>query len=399
MRILYVTAHYPPDFVSGATLQVRRMAEHVAASGHEVAVLSGAIVAGLADGERRREDGGGVRVEWIGTAERIDQDVDANWQNPLATLAAADLLDEWRPDVVHAHALQTLGAGPIAAAADRSIPTVVTMHDLWWWCSRLFLVDRDLRPCPLDTGMSDCACARTAEWRRARAAELALTLARVDEVLAPSAALRDVAVANGVDPTRIAVDTNDVDPAASSAPVPAAPMAEGPVRFLYVGGDHPLKGVDVVLAAARRVRPRRGWRLAVYGVAKRRVGLGVPVDFRPAYAPADTATVMRAADVLVIPSIARESFSLAAREALAAGLAVITSDCLGPEEVVDHDDNGLVVPTGDVAALARAMSAVAADRSLLLRLRRAAIDRPIELRTPAEHADALVARYRRLAGT
>ena len=62
--------------------------------------------------------------------------------------------------------------------------------------------------------------------------------------------------------------------------------------------------------------------------------------------------MLSASDVLVIPSIARESFSIAAREALLAGAAVITSDCLGPEEVVRHGENGFVVPTGDAAALA-----------------------------------------------
>ena len=43
MRILYVTAHYPPDFTSGATLQLQRIARNVVAVGHEVAVVSGAI--------------------------------------------------------------------------------------------------------------------------------------------------------------------------------------------------------------------------------------------------------------------------------------------------------------------------------------------------------------------
>jgi glycosyltransferase involved in cell wall biosynthesis len=397
MRILYVTAHYPPDFVSGATLQVQRLAEGAARAGHDVAVVSGAIRARLDDGEARVEQRSGVTVHWLGTATRIEQDVDENWRNPAATATVASLLDRWRPDVVHAHALQTLGAELLTTAADRGIPTVVTMHDLWWWCSRLFLVDRALRPCALDTRASSCACARDVGWRLARAAELARSLARVDQVLVPSRALRDVVVANGLAADRVDVDENDVLPTPNAERHVTTPRG-GPVRFLYVGGDHPLKGRDVLLGAAKALRRTRGWQLRLHGVAKPR-GWWRHVEFAPAYDPQDTAAVMAGADVLVIPSVARESYSLAAREALGAGLAVITSDCLGPEEVVAHRRNGLVVPTGDARALAGAMTSLVEDRALLGRLQDAAREHPPPLRDPDEHVAALVARYRSLQRT
>jgi glycosyltransferase involved in cell wall biosynthesis len=399
MRILYVTAHYPPDFTSGATLQLRRVAHHVAAADHEVEVLSGAIGLGLADGETRTEIIDGVTVHWVGTAARVEQDDDGNWLNPAATTHAAAVMDRWRPDVVHAHALQTLGADLLTEAAARGIATVVTMHDLWWWCARLFLVDRELQPCSLDITDIPCPCARTAEWRRDRAARLCAVLAGVDQILVPSAALRDVVVANGLAAERVDVDENDVDPAVAESPPLSSGGTGGDAHFVYVGGDHPLKGRDVMLAAARRLRQRRGWRLTMYGVP--RPGRATwwrqrRIRFEPPYDPSETATVLGAADVLVIPSIARESFSIAAREALAAGLAVITSDCLGPTEVVADGANGFVVPIADDTALADAMQRLIDDRELLERLRSAARTHPPELRRPAEHAAALVDRYRRL---
>jgi glycosyltransferase involved in cell wall biosynthesis len=400
MRILYVTAHYPPDFTSGATLQLRRVAQHVAAAGHEVEVLSGAIRLGLADGATRTETVDGVTVHWVGTAGRVRPDDDGNWLNPGATSHAATVMDRWRPDVVHAHALQTLGAGLLAEAAARGIATVVTMHDLWWWCARLFLVDTRLQPCPLDTTRSDCACARSAAWRRDRAARLGDVLAGVDQILVPSAALRDVVLLNGVAPERVDVDENDVDPAACpSSPTTSTGIAHR-VRFVYVGGDHPLKGRDVLLAAARRLRARPPWRLTMFGVPRptRRWHRwrGRHTRFEPPYAPMDAAAVYSNADVLVVPSVARESFSLAAREALAAGLAVIASDCLGPTEVVQDGVNGMIVPMGDDVALSEAMQRLIDDRELLERLRSGARSDPPELRRPAEHAGSLVGRYQRL---
>jgi glycosyltransferase involved in cell wall biosynthesis len=401
MRILHVTAHYPPDFTSGATLQVRRLATEMAAAGHDVTVLSGAINAGLADGATRDEVLDGVTVRWIGTAERIFQHDDRNWLNPHATAAAATLLDDAGPEVLHAHALQTLGADLLAGAAARNVATVVTMHDLWWWCSRLFLVDTAMRPCPIDTRMSPCECARTRAWRLDRAAQLGVVLETVDDVLVPSAGIRDIAVANGVPADRITIDSNDVDVHAVAAP--RDEHAPGrPVRFVYVGGDHPMKGRDVLLAAAgrlRRTHPRRGsWELTAYGLPPTRGNWWRRGPLRRAapYAPEDTAAVFAAADVLVIPSIARESFSLVAREALGAGVAVVTSDCLGPQEVVVDGRNGLVVPTGDSDALAHAMGRLIDEPDLLARLLSGARSDPPPRRDPREHATSLVEHYGRV---
>jgi glycosyltransferase involved in cell wall biosynthesis len=396
MRILVVTAHHPPDFVSGATLQVERLALGTARAGHDVTVLSGAIAAGLADGESRTEQRGPVTIRWLGTATRILQDDDGNWLNEHACAEVASLLDHWQPDVVHAHALQTLGADLLAAATARGVPTVLTMHDMWWWCSRLFLVDRDLQPCPRDTTRSDCACARSVAWRRRRGEHLAVVLDGVDQILVPSHAMRRLVVANGLSPHRVDVDENDVGEAAESAVPSHAPAPGDAVRFLYVGGDSPLKGRDVVLDAARSLRRTRGWTLRCHGVprpARRWSQASRHVEFRAPYHPSRTAEVMGAADVLVIPSIARESFSLAAREALSAGLAVVTSDCGGPEEVVEDGRNGLIVPTGDVRALAAAMGQLVANRALLGRLREAARADPPPLRRTDEHVAALVERY------
>jgi glycosyltransferase involved in cell wall biosynthesis len=394
MRIVLVTSHYPPDFVSGATLQVQRMAEHLQRLGDEVLVFSGNIRGSLDDGEIQDEVVRGVDVRWIGTASRVEQDLEGNWLNPLATGRFRALIESWQPDVVHAHTLQTIGAGLLLVAADHAIPTILTMHDFWWWCPRLFLVDRSLCPCDDRTLTSDCACATTAEARHARWRRLAPILDRVDVVLVPSHAFADVIARNGIDCARLVVDENDIaDEVLSAAPRPSNP--DGPVRFAYVGGDHPLKGRDVLLDAARRLGGQSGWLLDVYGVSSPRRWRPTrrTVRYHPPYDPGVTSDVLSASDVLVIPSVARESFSIAAREALACGLAVITSDCLGPLDVVHHDRNGLVVPIGDPVALADAMRSLIEDRSRLERLRHTAREVPPALRGPAAHAAALRRRY------
>ena len=71
--------------------------------------------------------------------------------------------------------------------------------------------------------------------------------------------------------------------------------------------------------------------------------------------PVDALEQVGETDVLVLPSVMRESYSLLTREALARGVPVLTSDSVGPEEVVRDGVNGLVVPSGDATVLAAAM--------------------------------------------
>ena len=396
MRIAYVTAHLPPDFTSGATLLVEQLAVEAAALGHEVEVLSGAINQGLADGEVRLDGPGHDRrfaIRWIGTAGRIDQDDDGNWDNPLAAAATREWLREFRPDVIHMHTLQTLGVGVVEEAVASGIRTVVTMHDLWWWCARLFLVDTELRPCPLVTDVNTCACARNAGWRSARAARLRRALDGVGQIVAPSSALRDVIIANGVDPDRVAVDENHVTEL-DAVVLHVSRSPDDPVRFLYMGGDSPLKGADVLRQAMLLAADIDGWQLDAYGLV-RSDDLPSACRVHPPFDPADLPAILGAADVLIIPSIARESFSIAAREALGAGLAVMTSDCLGPEEVIADGHNGLIVPTGDPAALADALRRLTENRALLDQLQATARSVPPRLRSAPDQVRDLLDIYAR----
>lgn len=398
MRIAYVTAHFPPDFVSGATLQVQRLAAITAQLGHDVEVFSGAIDAGLDDGDVRTESGDGVTTHWIGTASRVEQGDDGNWINPHAAAAAARFFADFEPDVVHIHTLQTLGVGVVEAALDAGVPVIVTMHDMWWWCSRLFLVDSQLQPCPLITDVNTCACARNPSWRAHRAERLIELLDRVDYILTPSAALRALVIANGVDPDRVAVDENDIGTAAEIETLrdvipPEAASPETDLRVLYIGGDSPLKGADVIRQVAVALRHVDRWRIDAYGLVAPRnppPQLRVHTEFEPA----ELSRIMSGSDVLVIPSIARESYSIAAREALAAGLPVITSDCLGPEEVVVNGVNGLVVPTGDVDALADAITQLIGPTPLLAELQRNTAGHTVIARSSEDHGAGLIGLYR-----
>jgi glycosyltransferase involved in cell wall biosynthesis len=79
--------------------------------------------------------------------------------------------------------------------------------------------------------------------------------------------------------------------------------------------------------------------------------------------------VFQAAYAVCLPTH-REGIPTALVEASATGRPIVTTDAIGPRDLIRHDDNGLRVPIGDVRALADALERVLTDRVLAERLRR-----------------------------
>ena len=78
---------------------------------------------------------------------------------------------------------------------------------------------------------------------------------------------------------------------------------------------------------------------------------------------ADISPVMKAIDVLVLPSL-WEGFGIVLIEAMAAGKPAITTNVSSMPEIVVHEKTGLVVPVRQPQALADAMLRIVCDKSL-----------------------------------
>jgi glycosyltransferase involved in cell wall biosynthesis len=401
MRIVQVSAHYPPNFVSGGTLVPHRLAAALHARGHEVQVFAGHFGDDREPLDAWDEDDQGVPVHWVSITPYTAWGSDANHDNPAVTAAFAEWLRGQRPDVVHFHSLQALGASLVPVAKASGARVVVTMHDFWWLCGRQFLVDQAMSPCSLVVDCGVCSCQRDHGWLVERDRRLRDQLAAADAVLAPSASSARVLAANGISPAALRVDENglpSLPPVAlhsTADGAPAAASAEAPVRLLFTGGPDPMKGLPVLREALRHLRDVDGWTLTTYGAPAAAVGShGDRVEVRPSYRPSDLPDVLARHDVLVLPSLMRESHSIVTREALAAGLAVVCTDTLGPEEAVEHGVNGLVVPAGDAALLAAALRRTVEEPELLAGLRATGLLAP--LRRLDDQVDGLERLYTEL---
>lgn len=200
-------------------------------------------------------------------------------------------------------------------------------------------------------------------------------------------------------------------------PAPPAPAAADTTRLRAEMGAGPDGGVPVVLTVAR-LAPQKGldtliraaarWRrdrdpapvLAIVGegpladgLARQAAAAGAPVRFLGRRS--DVPALMAAADVFVLSSV-WEGQPLVVQEALAAGLPVVATRVGGVPDLTG-EDGALLVPPGDTAALAGAVTSVLDDPALAARLGEAAAKRAALLPTEDAAIDAALAACQRLA--
>lgn len=153
------------------------------------------------------------------------------------------------------------------------------------------------------------------------------------------------------------VDTQRFTPQGSALP------GLDPQRFylLFVGRDEPRKGLQVLLQALpliRREHPEV--ELLVVGTEERG-GKVEGVHWLGRLESEEVPAAYRSARVMVVPALGWESFGIVLLEAMACGLPVVASDIAGYRSVLRHGVEGVLVPPGDAAALARAVIELVED--------------------------------------
>lgn len=190
--------------------------------------------------------------------------------------------------------------------------------------------------------------------------EVAESLRRARRVTAVSRHLADqVQEKTGVTPVVI---PNGIDEVFFS-PGTAAPS--NGFSFLTVATLEPRKGVEELLRAIATLRPPRDTRFRIAGVGTReqayhalaaRLGIAASVDWMGLLDREQVREAMRSCDAFVLTS-RHESFGVVFAEAIASGKPVIATRCGGPEDIV-NEVNGILVPVGDIDAIARALRAM-----------------------------------------
>jgi glycosyltransferase involved in cell wall biosynthesis len=259
-----------------------------------------------------------------------------------------------RPDVVHSLVSEPLVGWPLARQ-------VVTVHDAIPWTA--------------SPGRGRAGRTLYLAWQRRR-------LQRCGAILAVSDAVaHDVVEALGVHPSRVRVVPEGVAATFSARRRAddrprrvAAGVADGGYA-MWVGSlraRDPRKRLDCLIDALARLDGSAP-ALVLAGaegdessrIVRRARALGVRVQLTGYVPDATLAALYRGAGAVLLPSD-REGFGLPLLEAMACGTPVIASSVDSLPDLVG--DAGVLVPAGDVDALARAVAHVAAAGELRERL-------------------------------
>ena len=203
-----------------------------------------------------------------------------------------------------------------------------------------------------------------------------------------------------------AIDVDFFNPGAEPMPQ----LADDRPRVLFLGRIEPRKGLKHLLRAmpgiVRRVPDvqlvvvgaapfgRRYEESLDPGIADRVVWAGaIPGDDRPRY--------YSGTDVYCSPAVGNESFGIVLLEAMATGRPVVASDIRGYRKVVDHEEDGLLVPPCDPDAIADAVARLLLDPDLRARMGRAGREKALRYSWPKiavrieDYYRELIARYPR----
>ena len=368
MKILMVSWEYPPVIIGGLGRHVYQLATALAADGHEVVVLS-RRPSGTDPSTHPTTDEVHEGVRVIAAAQdphefEFGRDMMA-WTLAMghAMIRAGLTLQAkgWQPDIVHAH--DWLVAHPAIALAEFfDVPMVSTVH-------------------ATEAG-------RHSGWvsgqisRQVHAVE-SWFVRESDSLIACSASMSDeISELFGPDLAEIVVIRNGID----SSRWPFAPRRAhtGPPELLFIGRLEYEKGVHEVIAALPRIRRTHpGTTLTIAGdgtqqdwlveVARKHKVLRC-VRFVGRVDHDELLRLMHRADAAVLPSH-YEPFGIAALEAAAAGIPLVTSNVGGLGEAVIDGETGVSFPPRDVAALAAAVRRVLDDPVAAQRRARAARER------------------------
>jgi glycosyltransferase involved in cell wall biosynthesis len=372
LNILLLSDHFPPEAFGGASRMVFIQAQALARLGHRVRVLS----------TRQHADAPAeVEIEGI-PVYRLHVDYPLRWRaylslyNPLVAPGLRRAIEDFGPDIVHAHNVHTYLTYHSFTLANRmGLPAVLTAHDVMTVAYQKFdsFIDpKDPARCEeLDYRVRPGSQIRRQRfryfpWRNDIIRRIIAR--RVDVIVSPSEMLihvlqingvharRMVAIANGIDPTRF--DSSPEDQQAFRARHDLV----GRKIVLLAGRINRLKGADQMLEALPRIVRRvpqavllilarpEGYPRVMQHIAESH-GLGQHI--RPVGWLTDRAlaAAFGAAEVCAVPSVCFENLPTAALEAQAAGTPVVVT-CFGgaPETILDGQ-TGFVVNPFDIAAL------------------------------------------------
>lgn len=460
MRVLHLGSGFRPWRHGGLVAYVEDLMEAQVRRGDEVGYFfAGRMYPGSRGPRLRRWSRAGVPMY-----EVVDSPLHDHGRQPVLELAEprverllADVVAEFRPDVIHLQELAGLPSSLLELAHRLGVPTVVTLQDYFFLCPIFKLFDEhclereagagcmaavaaeprdagvlfdatamyDLARVPWPRWLGDDrrktlmrraadAAARRApaggsqgtasDFRRRRAVNVE-RLSAADRVIAMSTRVADLHTQLGVDPARMRTLQLTLAHIERLRPREATPAST--VTFGTLGAlESAAKGGHVLLDAVHRLSasPAAGrFRIVVHGriAAELASAAGAldAVELRSPFRREELDGLLDEIDVGLMPSVWEEAYGYAGVEFLAKGIPVVANAVGGMTDYVREGETGWLNRSCSGEELARIMAGIVERPEQVAELnRRLRAERERFVKPIARHADEIDAIYAEVVG-
>lgn len=355
MRVLY---HHRTASRDGQAVHIDEMIEALRAQGHEVRVVSPAAGHEGAAGDM------GQRVGWahrlralLPTAAYELLELGYSW---VAYRRLRAVVLAFKPDVLYERYNLFMVAGVLLARRFR-IP---------------YLVEVNAPLAQERAAYGGLALVRLAHWSER------LVWRRADRVFVVTAVLGQHVTSQGVDPARVIVTPNGINPE-HFAQAPAPQQAKAALGWSdalvlgFTGFVRDWHGVDHVIRWLARPQTSPQARLLVVGDGPARpdlerlakeVGVEDRVRFTGVVSRQQVPAFVAAFDIALQPAVVSYASPLKLFEYLALGKAIVAPRQPNIQEILEHDENALLFEAGAPSALEDALDRLASDAALRRRL-------------------------------
>lgn len=406
MRILYVVHQFFPEYVGGTEQDTLDVAREMQRRGHAPVIFH------RASGPRAL-----LHAEWEGIPlRRVQAGPMTPWALFRATFGHQSIerafyavFRETDPDLVHFQHLMGLPASLVSWTRRMGRPAVISLQDFWFVCPNAQLLTNDTQE----------VCTGPEKWSRCGRCALARVNAQgalpLSPLFAPIMAARGRVLRQALGRANVRLAFSRFVQewyAQHSAPMsfryvergirrpehlPARSRTDRRIRFAYIGGLSWQKGVHVLIEAFNALND--SVELIIAGdetkfpdyVHHLRASCAHPgIRFVGRLNREQVWQTLVDSDVVAVPSLWFETYSMILHEARAAGVPVIAAAHGALAEAVRDGVDGLLLPPGDVAAWRAAIQRLVDEPDLLAHLR-AHVQPPMMMEEYVEQLEALYA--------
>lgn len=378
MKIIYLIHQFFPEYYTGTEKFVYKISSMMQKAGHSVRVITYSFYGDsffdrtVGDILYREFSYKGIAV----TAIR-HKDVPENINLVLGDKSIASVAEHFisseKPDIVHiGHPMRVNEF--ITASRSLGIPYIITLTDFWLICPKVNLLNSKGNLCAGPEGGNTCKnlCPEIPDDLIIKRSEFAKDiLLGARRVISPSRFLGslfkkelgvpDIRVINhGIGFSKIKWNDRKYG-------------KEDKLIFCYAGSLNDHKGIHILINAFKMIKSDNVI-LKIFGSGQNHSYVNRlfdmaqndrRIEFRGVYSEDDVGDIFSNVDVVIIPSLVYESYSLVLHEALACNTPVIASNVGSLAEKIKDGSNGFSFPAGDVKALKTIMEEIVANPEML----------------------------------